>query len=234
MTIDMGTASTASANQTLGQFISALAQEVPDTKLLMRIVDRVPAGVAIVRGPEMRFTLVNAAYTAIPATPGRMLGRTVADVFPTMPKSACALLEKVYKTGETLSLRGHQAATDLGRGPTFWDMDFIALPETEADGGQPADKGVLIIARDVTRQILSERAGESLRATEARLNIALEAADLGAWSARNEATEFMSSPHAAVLHGLSPDTVVDHETAMSVIHPDDRAAVRSGAGAGYR
>ena len=136
-----------------------------------------------------------------------------------------ALLEKVYTTGETLSLRGHQAATDLGRGPTFWDMDFIALPETEADGGQPVDKGVLIIARDVTRQILSERAGESLRATEARLNIALEAADLGAWSARNEATEFMSSPHAAVLHGLSPDTVVDHETAMSVIHPDDRAAV---------
>ena len=136
-------------------------------------------------------------------------------------------VEKVYATGETLSLRGHQAATDQGRGPTFWDMDFIALPETEADGGQPAEKGVLIIARDVTRQILSERAGESLRATEARLNIALEAADLGAWSARNEATEFMSSPHAAVLHGLSPDTVVDHETAMSVIHPDDRAAVRT-------
>ena len=106
-------------------------------------------------------------------------------------------------------------------------MDFIALPETEADGCQPVEKGVLIIARDVTRQILSERAGESLRATEARLNIALEAADLGAWSARNEATEFMSSPHAAVLHGLSPDTVVDHETAMSVIHPDDRAAVRA-------
>ena len=48
MTIDMGTASTASANQTLGLLISALAQEVPDTKLLMRIVDRVPAGVAIV------------------------------------------------------------------------------------------------------------------------------------------------------------------------------------------
>ena len=85
MTIGKGTASTASASQTLGQFISALAQEVPDTKLLMRIVDRVPAGVAIVRGPEMRFTLVNTAYAAIPATPGRMLGRTVAEVFPTMP-----------------------------------------------------------------------------------------------------------------------------------------------------
>jgi PAS domain S-box-containing protein len=225
MTIDMGTASTASASQTLGQLILALAQEIPDTELLMRIVDRVPAGVAIVRGPEMRFTLVNAAYAAIPATPGRMLGRTMAEVFPTMPASACALLEKVYMTGETLSLRGHQAETDLGRGPTFWDMDFIALPETEVGGGQPVDKGVLIIARDVTRQILSERAGESLRATEARLNIALEAADLGAWSARNEATEFMSSPHAAVLHGLSPDTAVDHETALAVIHPDDRAAV---------
>jgi len=234
MIIGKGIASTASASQmtesasqTLGQLISALAQEIPDTKLLMRIVDRAPAGVAIVRGPEMRFTLVNAAYAEIPATPGRMVGRTVADVFPTMPASALALLEKVYTTGETLSLRAHQAATDLGRGPTFWDMDFIALPETGADGGQPGNKGVLIIARDVTQQILSERAGESLRATEARLNIALEAADLGAWSARNELNEFMSSPRAAVLHGLTPDTVVDHKTAMSVIHPDDRAAVRA-------
>lgn len=226
MTIGNGTASTASASQTLGQLISALAQELPDTKLLMRIVDRVPAGVAIVRGPEMRFTLVNKAYAEIPATPGRILGRTVAEVFPTMPAAGLSLLEKVYVTGETLSLRGHQAATDLGRGPTFWDMDFIALPET--DGGcQPGEKGVLIVARDVTRQILSERAGESLRATEARLNIALEAADLGAWSARGELNEFMSSPHAAVLHGLSPDAVFDHATAMSVIHPDDRAAVRT-------
>src|SRR5512145_878880 len=119
MIIGKGTASTASASQTLGQFISALAQEVPDTDLLMRIVDRVPAGVAIVRGPELRFTLVNAAYAAIPATPGRMLGRTVADVFPTMPKPALALLEKVYTIGDTLSLRGHQAETDLGRGQTF-------------------------------------------------------------------------------------------------------------------
>ena len=227
MIIGKGTASTASASQMLGQFISALAQEVPDTELLMRIVDRVPAGVAIVRGPELRFTLVNTAYAAIPAKQGRMVGRTVAEVFPTMPASALALLEKVYATGETLSLRGHHAETDLGRGPTFWDMDFIALPETRGDGALPVDKGVLIIARDVTRQILSERAGESLRATEARLNIALEAADLGAWSARNEATEFMSSPHAAVLHGLSPDTVVDHETAMSVIHPDDRPLVQA-------
>ena len=49
MTTGNGAASTASASQTLGQLISALAQELPDTKLLMRIVDRVPAGVAIVR-----------------------------------------------------------------------------------------------------------------------------------------------------------------------------------------
>ncbi|GEO39343.1 hypothetical protein SAE02_34910 [Skermanella aerolata] len=226
MTIGNGTASTASASQTLGHFISALAQEVPDTNLLLRIVDRVPAGVAIVRGPDMRFTLANKAYAAIPAKPGRMVGRSVAEVFPGMPKSSHAMLEKVYATGETLSLRGHQAETDLGRGPTFWDMDFIALPES-GGGSQPDEKGVLIVARDVTRQILSERAGESLRATEARLNIALEAADLGAWSARDELGEFMSSPHAAVLHGLSPDTVFDHDTAMSVIHPDDREAVRT-------
>jgi PAS domain S-box-containing protein len=227
MTIGNGTVATTSPNQTLGQFISALTQEVPDPELLMRIVDRVPLGVAIVRGSELRYTLVNAAYAAIPPAPDGILGRTVADVFPTMPAAALALLEKVCTTGETFSVRGHQAATDLGRGPTFWDIDFIGLPETRGDERGTAEKGVLIIARDVTRQILSERAGESLRATEARLNIALEAADLGAWSARNYAEEFICSPHAAVMHGLAPDAAVDHATALSVIHPDDRAAVEA-------
>ncbi len=228
MTIDMGTASTASASQTLGQFISALAQEVPDTKLLMRIVDRVPAGVAIVRGPEMRFTLVNAAYAAIPATPGRMLGRTVADVFPTMPAlGVWRCWRRSIRPARRSACGGIRPRPTWGAARLSGTWTSSHCPKPEADGGQPAEKGVLIIARDVTRQILSERAGESLRATEARLNIALEAADLGAWSARNEATEFMSSPHAAVLHGLSPDTVVDHETAMSVIHPDDRAAVQA-------
>jgi hypothetical protein len=58
MTIGNGTVATTSPNQTLGQFISALTQEVPDPELLMRIVDRVPLGVAIVRGSELRYTLL--------------------------------------------------------------------------------------------------------------------------------------------------------------------------------
>ena len=234
MTIGKGAASTASASQTLGQFISALAQEVPDTKLLMRIVDRVPVGVAIVRGPEMRFTLVNAAYAAILATPGRMLGRRVADVFPTMPKPAWRCWRRSTRPARRSACGGIRQRPTWGaaRLSGTWTSSHCLKPRLTA--GQPAEKGVLIIARDVTRQILSERAGESLRATEARLNIALEAADLGAWSARNEATEFMSSPHAAVLHGLSPDTVVDHETAMSVDPPGRPRGGAGGAGAGDR
>src|SRR4051812_34998203 len=150
MTIGNGAIAPGSANQTRGQFISALAQEVPDPDLLMRIVDRVPVGVAIVRGSELRYTLVNASYAAIPPTPGCILGRSVTEVFPSMPAATLALLEKVYTTGETFSVRGHQAGTDLGHGPTFWDVDFIALPETEGGGLEGerdagAEKGVLII-----------------------------------------------------------------------------------------
>jgi hypothetical protein len=102
----------------------------------MRIVDRVPAGVAIVRGPELRFTLVNTAYAAIPATPGRMVGRTVAEVFPTMPASALALLEKVYTTGETLSLRGIRLKPTWGaaRLSGTWTSSHFRKPGLTAVG----------------------------------------------------------------------------------------------------
>ncbi|QQP88410.1 PAS domain-containing protein [Skermanella sp. TT6] len=218
MTSRCAAASSISASRTLAQVLSALALEVPDTDVLLRIVDRVPAAVAIVRGPELRYTLVNQAYASIPPEPVPMLGRTIADVFPGIPAEQLAAIERVWRTGEPLSLRQHRSIYARGDRETFWDVEFIPLQAT----GRTVD-GVLIIAQEVTRQVRAERSGEELRTSEARLAIALEAADVGAWSMLGGSRRFIVSQRAAALQGLEADTPLGLDEALAVVHPDDRA-----------
>ncbi|WP_158044195.1 PAS domain-containing sensor histidine kinase [Skermanella pratensis] len=220
MTSSNDAVSSMSANRTLAQVLSALALEVPDTDVLLRIVDRVPAAVAIVRGPELRYTLVNEAYAAIPPTTVPMLGRTIAEVFPAIPTEQIAAIERVWRTGEPLSLRQHRSIYASGGRETFWDIEFIPLPAT----GRTVD-GVLIIAQEVTRQVRAERDSEELRTSEARLTIALEAAEVGAWCMRGDSRQFVASHHAAALQGLPAETPFGLDEALAVVHPDDRAMV---------
>ncbi|UEM04887.1 PAS domain-containing protein [Skermanella rosea] len=220
MTSRSDAVSSVSASGTLAQVLSALALEVPDTDVLLRIVDRVPAAVAIVRGPELRYTLVNEAYAAIPPAPVPMLGRTIAEVFPDIPAEQLAAISKVWRTGEPLSLRQHRSIYARGGRETFWDVEFIPLQAT----GRTVD-GVLIIAQEVTRRVRAERSGEELRTSEARLTIALEAAEVGAWSMRGDSRQFVASRHAAALQGLPAETPFGLDEGLAVVHPDDRARV---------
>ena len=67
---------------------------------------------------------------------------------------------------------------------------------------------------------------EELREGEEQLRIALEAASLGLWYADLETGEFVASPGANAMHGLPPDTPLDIQKALEVVHPDDRDLVR--------
>lgn len=92
-------------------------------------------------------------------------------------------------------------------------------PVYDASGELVAIEG---IARDITA---AKRGEEALREGEERLRLALDAASLGLWYQDLETDGFFASPQAGAMHGLPPGAPLDRETALAVVHPEDRERV---------
>jgi PAS domain S-box-containing protein len=61
---------------------------------------------------------------------------------------------------------------------------------------------------------------------EARLEMAMEAGQAGAWEVCLATGEFKASDTAMRLHGLAPGTDMTHESALAVVHPDDQGNIQ--------
>jgi PAS domain S-box-containing protein len=125
--------------------------------LLERVVEGSPAPIAVVTGPDLRFTLANPAFERIAGA--AVAGRTAADVFPeaaTSPLLPC-LRDVVEKGGSHVlrELRITAPGVDA-----WWDAELIPLPDPA--GGA---RGALVLGWDVTAR---KHAEEAARAREAR------------------------------------------------------------------
>ncbi|MEU7557193.1 ATP-binding SpoIIE family protein phosphatase [Streptomyces eurythermus] len=118
------------------------------------VLDRVPALVALVHGPDHRIGYVNDAYTTAFGT--RPTGVPARDALPELAElGLLPLLDQVLRSGRPRTLKSRKAVD--GRSYTF-----TCTPVTE-DGDR--DAGVLVFATDVTDHA---EAAERLRASERR------------------------------------------------------------------
>lgn len=63
-----------------------------------------PFMVAVMRGPEHRFTYVNELFAATTGfRADRLVGRTLMDAFPSIASDALAARDRAYRTGELIS-----------------------------------------------------------------------------------------------------------------------------------
>ncbi|MEU0332073.1 SpoIIE family protein phosphatase [Streptomyces sp. NPDC006193] len=118
------------------------------------VLDRVPALVALVHGPEHRIAYLNGAYTA--AFGDRPAGAPAREALPELAAlGLLPLLDQVLRSGRPRTLKSRKAVD--GRSYTF-----TCTPVAEdADRGA----GVLVFATDVTDHA---EAAERLRASERR------------------------------------------------------------------
>ncbi len=77
----------------------------------------------------------------------------------------------------------------------------------------------LVLAHDVTDR---RRAEEGLRINRERLDLALDAAELGVWYGDIPVTSFVMNERARAHHGLGPDEEATTELLTERLHPDDR------------
>ncbi|MFF9122294.1 SpoIIE family protein phosphatase [Streptomyces sp. NPDC014889] len=121
------------------------------------VLDRVPALVALVHGPDHRIAYVNDAYTA--AFGVRPLGGPAREALPELHElGLLPLLDQVLRSGRPRTLKSRKAPD--GRSYTF-TCTPVAEPKNDARDG----RGVLVFATDVTDHA---DAAERLRASERR------------------------------------------------------------------
>jgi len=127
---------------------------------LERLVAAAPVGIAVIRGPDRRYELVNPCYQRLPGVlrPPEN-GRTIAEIFP--PEAigpVRQLLSYVCQTAHPIVIREHQVWDEALQKFTYWNLEYVPLPIALFN----PEERILILAHDVTEEVRARREIEAL------------------------------------------------------------------------
>ncbi|MEJ2037626.1 MAG: PAS domain-containing protein, partial [Desulfosarcinaceae bacterium] len=129
-------------------------EQARQRQFLETLLNHAQASIAVMKGRELRYTLVNPAYQAL-RPDMEMLGRTYREVFPGAVESGVeALVQKVIENGKPRLDHGF-AVPIPGKPDGAWDHQIVRLPA--AEGEEPS---ALIITWDTTEH---KKAKDALR-----------------------------------------------------------------------
>ena len=184
------------------------------------LIEQAPVATSLFVGPQLLVEVANAPMLAIWGKGPNQIGRPFAQVLPELDNQPfLAILDQVYTSGETYSAQGARADLVLDGVLSTHYFDFTYKPLLDATGQVYA---ILQMAVEVTQQVVTR---QRLDEHEAALRNAVELAGLGTWTLDVASGAMHLSPHHAHMFGLST-RVVDYETALAIVHPDDRERVR--------
>jgi signal transduction histidine kinase len=188
----------------------------------LQLFDQAPTFLAVLRGPEHRFEMVNPGYLAL-ISHRPVVGRTLADALPeAVAQGYSALLDEVYRSGKPYSALGARfvfQATPDGP-PEERYVDFVYQPMTERDG---AVVGILVQGVDVTGRTMANRA---LDVSRARLDYATRLSGVGFWYC-DLPFDFLEWDDRVKEHFFYPPTArITIDDFYGRIHEEDRAPTR--------
>jgi PAS domain S-box-containing protein len=201
--------------------------------LLERLVNDAPIPIAVVEGAELRFVKANPAYCALAGSPdAELVGRTMAEAFPdAAARGSLEPHKRAMCTGERISQKELEfyarASPESPPEPTWWNVTLVPL---DSEAGRPAS--VLIMAEDVTEQVLARRRAEEqaaeLRESEELLRLAEHAGNIGSFDWDVKADRLRVSAAYEAIYGLVPGSFVGGSGAWNeMAHPDDLPQVQS-------
>jgi two-component sensor histidine kinase len=153
---------------------SEMARELEARRrMLESVIEHSPVLIALLRGRDFRFEMVNPAYQAL-APDEPMVGRTVAQVWPEAATILLPLLERVRDEQAVHHAAG--LALPRRRGPgqpleeRYFDLSYVPLPGVGLPASEAAAGQVLVVVKEVTGQ---QRAQQALHSTLRELESAL-------------------------------------------------------------
>ena len=128
---------------------------------LLGLLMQAPMPVAVVTGPEHHIEVANDAYCEMVGKE-KITGKTVGEALSEL--KLVDLLDKVRRTSTPSRLR-EIAVTLAKRGEAYFDL--VAQPFRDGSG---TTQGIMLVASEVTEQVLARRRMESLRVTAEQAN----------------------------------------------------------------
>jgi PAS domain S-box-containing protein len=116
--------------------VAAVRERVAEMKRLREMFEQSPSFVAILRGPEHRFEVTNAAYLQLMGHRD-LIGKTAFDALPEMhDQGFFELLDAVYASGEAYTGHGMTAMVSRGAGMPLEKriIDLVFQPLRNASG----------------------------------------------------------------------------------------------------
>ena len=139
-----------------------------ERRRLYSLFEQAPAGIAVLRGPNLVFELANARFEAIMQRTG-LVGKSFVEAMPELDGQAVLkILEEVYQSGKRYV--GHEFPICLRRHPSpgLEDVffDFVYEPFLSIDG---AVEGITCVALDVSDRVRGARELDRLIADREQL-----------------------------------------------------------------
>jgi PAS domain S-box-containing protein len=158
---------------------------------LAYVFQQAPGFLAVLRGPDYVFELVNEAYYQVVGH-RPLIGKPVLDALPEVrDQGFTEILDRVVETGEPFV--GREVAVRLlrtpGAPPEERFVDFIYLPLAEADGTR---SGIIAHGTDVTEQVRARHEIERLLAESEQARADAETARAEAEAANRAKSQFLA------------------------------------------
>lgn len=186
-------------------------------KRFRNVVKQAPVGITILRGPDYLVEMANEAYLKlVDKEESAFVGRPLFESLPEVEPTVSLLLKDVLKTG--IPYHGNELPVPLqrfGRLEVSY-FDFLYSPLKEEDG---TISGIIVIATEVSEKVQTRKSTEQ---NEERLQIIVEASELGTWELNVKTKELRySQRYLKIIGGYTDPIDLTHEQLLAHIHPDD-------------
>ena len=186
-------------------------------KRFRNTVKQAPVGITILRGPEHVVEMANEAYLKLVDRPeNTFVGRPLFDSLPEAKDTVSSLLNNVLSTG--IPFHGNEVPVPINRNGKLEILyfDFLYHPLREIDG---EISGIIVTVTEVTEKVEARRITEE---NEQRLNIIVEASELGTWEmdVKNKKL-YYSKRYLEIVGGFKEYEILTHEQLLKYVHPED-------------
>ena len=212
--------------QDISKQVGVQKQLLQNERNLRSIIRQAPVSIAIFGGENYIVEIVNSrALSLWGRYEEEVMHKPILEVMPELiDQGIKELLDNVYKTGKSFFSAEHPVQiVRKGELQTLY-LNFIYEPLYDIYG---AIDGIVTVGSEVTEQVLSRQkivnAFQKIKDNEEKLNIVINATDLGTWELDFITDSMIISDKFMEIFGYPKDKILNHEQMINSLYPDDRS-----------